>query len=74
MAPLDAHDLQFSHDLGTVEGRLDLLLDRTKDLPELFKKVESHDTKLHIIQWVGTTTVGGLILLVLSWLKSHVAR
>jgi hypothetical protein len=67
MAPLDTHDLQIAHDLGTVEGKLSAILENTKVLPELMQKVESHDTQLHLIRWIGVTLVGVLAALAVAW-------
>ena len=71
MTPLDPHDLQVAHDLGTVEGRLDLLLDRTKDLPQLMQKVEKHETQLRFIRKLGFAGVVALLSLVVAWFKTQ---
>lgn len=71
MPPIDPHDLQVAHDLGTVEGRLDLLLERTQNLPELVKKVEKHDIQLSFIAWVGGTAVASFFLFLVAWAKSR---
>ena len=67
MAPLDTHDLQIAHDLGTVEGKLAAILENTKVLPELVRKVEVHDTELKFLRWAGVTLVGALIALAVAW-------
>jgi len=71
MTPIDNHDLQVAHDLGTVEGKLAAILENTKILPELMRKVEAHDTQLSMIRWVGTTAIGGVIAFFVAWFKSR---
>jgi hypothetical protein len=71
MTPIDPHDLQVAHDLGTVEGRLDAILEHTRVIPELMKKVEKHETQLRFIRRAGFSTLAALLSLVVAWVKSH---
>lgn len=71
MTPIDQHDLNVAHDLGTLEGKLAAIYENTKVIPELIKKVERHDTQLRFIRWIGVTTIGALVSACVAWLKAQ---
>jgi hypothetical protein len=64
------YDIRFSHDLGTLEGKIAAIYENTKVIPKLIEKVEKHETQLNVLSWVASTTVGAIILGFFGWLGS----
>ena len=64
-------NFNLGHELGEIRGGINLLLERTADLPELRKTVDSHDRQLRFAKWVGATFVVQLLGLIGAWLKAN---
>lgn len=71
MPPIDQHDLDVAHDLGTLEGKLAAIYENTKSLPDLIAKVERHDAQLKLILWGGGLSITTFFTFILAWIKSH---
>ena len=73
MTPLDQHDINVAHDLGTLEGKVAAIYENTKNLPELIAKVEKHEQQLRFINWIASTAGFVFLMQLGAWVKAHFA-
>lgn len=67
---MNQQDFDLQSELLEVKGDVKVLLERTKDLPDLQKRVAEHEGDLKVVRNIGYFSGLGVVAILGGWVKS----